>query len=163
MDLITILVEESSEGTKKADTDTKKESSILAGITNFFNFESDVQAANTGLDTSTLVNASLESEYKGEGQTTREGTLSARIAAVVVEVLPNGVMRIEGEKIISVNNEEQIIVISGLVRPRDVTSANEVMSSKLANLRIDYFGRGMVGEAQYAGWLGRMLQAVWPF
>ncbi|MCB0331941.1 MAG: flagellar basal body L-ring protein FlgH [Bdellovibrionales bacterium] len=163
MDLITIVVEESSKGEKKADTSTKKDSTFLAGIASFFGFENDLQNSKTGLDSSTLVDSSWESEYKGEGETTREGSLEARIAAVVVEVLPNGVMRIEGEKIIAVNNEEQIMVISGLVRPRDVTSSNEVYSSKLANLRIDFFGRGTLGDVQYAGWFGRLMKVIWPF
>ena len=55
------------------------------------------------------------------------------------------------------------MVISGLVRPRDVNSDNEVPSNKVANMRIDYYGRGTVGEAQYGGWLGRALRKVWPF
>ncbi len=163
MDLITIVVEETSKGAKKADTSTKKESSFLSGIATLFGLEDDVENSFGGVDTATLVDSSWESEYDGEGETTREGSLEGRIAAVVVEVLPNGVMRIEGEKIIAVNNEEQIMVISGLVRPRDVTSNNEVYSSKLANLRVDYFGRGTLGDVQYAGWFGRLLKVVWPF
>jgi flagellar L-ring protein precursor FlgH len=85
------------------------------------------------------------------------------MSAVVAEVLPSGLLRIEGEKIISVNNEEQVMVISGLVRPRDITSDNEVLSTKIAQMRIDYYGKGTVGEAQYGGWLGRVLRIIWPF
>jgi flagellar L-ring protein precursor FlgH len=69
----------------------------------------------------------------------------------------------EGEKIISVNNEEQVMVISGLVRQRDVSSDNEVLSSKIAQMRIDYYGKGVVGAAQYGGWLSRLMRFVWPF
>ncbi len=163
MDLITIMVSEQDEGSKEADTEVSKESSFLAGIANFFNFELDATASNPGLDTSNLVNATMASDFEAEGETTRKGSLSASISAMVVEVLPSGVMRIEGEKIISVNNEEQIMLISGLVRQRDVNSDNEVMSSKIANLRIDYFGRGALGEAQYVGWFTRILHNVWPF
>jgi flagellar L-ring protein precursor FlgH len=82
---------------------------------------------------------------------------------VVAEVLPSGLLRIEGEKIIAVNNEEQIMVISGLVRQRDISSDNEVNASKIAQIRIDYYGNGTVGEAQYGGWLARALRIVWPF
>ncbi len=119
--------------------------------------------SNPGIDTSTLVNTNVQNEFTGEGETTREGSLEARIAAIVVEVLPNGVLRVEGEKILAVNNEEQVMVISGLVRVRDLGSNNEVVSSKIANLRIDYFGKGVVGESQYAGWLGRVISSIWPF
>ena len=102
-------------------------------------------------------------EFKGEGETNRKDTLKGTISAVVAEVLPSGLMRIEGEKIVSVNAEEQIMKISGLVRPRDVNSNNEVLSSKIANVRIDYYGRGTVDEAQYGGWAARILHRVWPF
>ncbi|MCB0354705.1 MAG: flagellar basal body L-ring protein FlgH [Bdellovibrionales bacterium] len=163
MDLITVVVSENAEGKKEADTTADRDSSFLAGITNFFNFESDAETKNPGLDTGTLVDADFQSEFEGTGETTRKGSLQGRIAAVVVEVLPTGVMRIEGEKIISVNDEEQIMVISGLVRPRDVNSSNEVQSSAIANLRIDYFGRGVIGEVQYVGWFGRVMNALWPF
>ncbi|MCB0321656.1 MAG: flagellar basal body L-ring protein FlgH [Bdellovibrionales bacterium] len=163
MDLITIVVAEDAEGKKEADTATKKDSSLLMGIANLFNFENDIVAKNPGIDTSSIVSTNVENEFTGEGETTRKGTLRARIAAMVVEVFPNGVLRIEGEKVIAVNNEEQVMIISGLVRPRDVTSENEVMSTKVANLRVDYFGKGVVGEVQSAGWLGRFLSSLWPF
>jgi flagellar L-ring protein precursor FlgH len=107
--------------------------------------------------------ATTTNDFKGDGKTNRKASLTATISAMVIEVLPSGILRIEGEKIIAVNNEEQTMVISGLVRPRDVTSENSIDSSKLANLRIDYYGKGVIGEAQYGGWLGRMLRVVWPF
>ena len=82
---------------------------------------------------------------------------------MVAEVLPSGILRIEGTKIISVNNEEQIMVLTGLIRPRDITSDNEVDSTRVANMRIDYYGRGDIGDAQRQGWLGQLVRKVWPF
>jgi flagellar L-ring protein precursor FlgH len=110
-----------------------------------------------------LVNAETQNDFKGEGKTDRKGSLKGKISAMVAEVLPSGVLRIEGEKIISVNSEQQVMVISGLVRPRDINSENEIDSSKIAQLRIDYYGEGTVGEAQNGGWLGRFMRKVWPF
>ena len=78
-------------------------------------------------------------------------------------MLPSGLLRIEGEKIISVNNEDQVMVISGLVRQRDINSNNEVASGSIAQMRIDYFGKGVVAETQIGGWLGRILRIIWPF
>lgn len=161
MDLITIVVAEDSEGSKEADTEVKSKSSLELAIDNFLGIENNFAAGS--LDPSNLIAADSKNDFKGEGETTRKGSLKARISAMVAEVLPSGVLRIEGEKIISVNSEEQIMVISGLVRPRDVNSDNEVDSTKVANMRIDYYGRGTVGEAQRGGWLGRTLRTVWPF
>lgn len=163
MDLITIMIAEESEGKKEADTKADRSSSFLAGIASLFNAESYVERKNPGLDTSNLVSANFESTFEGKGETTRKGSLTGSISAMVVEVLPSGVMRIEGEKIIAVNDEDQVMVISGLVRPNDVNSQNEVLSTHIANLRIDYFGRGSVGDVQYVGWLGKFMEKIWPF
>lgn len=163
MDLLTIVVSESSEGSKQADTEIKEESSISAAIENLLGFEDDIKDSNNNVALDSLIKAGTTNDFKGEGETTRKDSLKARMSAMVVEVLPSGIVRVEGERIISVNSEEQVMVISGLVRPRDINSANEVDSSKIANLRIDYYGRGTVGEAQNGGWLGRVIRRVWPF
>ena len=80
-----------------------------------------------------------------------------------MEVLPNGLLRIEGSKIISVNSEEEIMVISGLVRQRDVLATNEVASSRIANMRIDFYGQGVVADKQSPGWGARIFDTIWPF
>lgn len=163
MDLLTIVVLENAEGMKEADTETKSQSNVAASIENFLGLEDRVTKAHPGVDLSSLVSASTQSNYKGEGGTTRRGSLRARISAMVVEILPSGVLRVEGQKIISVNNEEQIMVISGIVRTRDISSDNEIDSSRIANMRVDYYGSGIVGEAQRGGWAGRILRTIWPF
>lgn len=168
MDLITIVVSERSEGKKEANTEVKEKSTVEAAIDNLLGYETDIkqglQGKNNGVpDLSSLIKASSQNDFKGEGKTNRKGSLTARISAMVAEVLPSGVIRLEGKKIISVNSEEQIMVISGLVRPRDINADNEVDSSKIAQLRIDYYGEGTVGEAQDGGWLSRIMRKVWPF
>lgn len=168
MDLITIVVTEKSEGKKEANTEVKENSTVSAAISKLLGFETDIKnsldSKSQGAATpSALIDASSQNDFKGQGKTDRKGSLTARISAMVAEVLPSGILRIEGKKIISVNAEEQIMIISGLVRPRDINSDNEVDSSKIAQLRIDYYGEGTVGEAQNGGWLGRTLRRIWPF
>ena len=163
MDLITITVSEKDTGTREANTDTKSETTLSAALKNFFGLEVFGEDANPSIDPSALINATSSNEFKGKGKTDRKGTLTAKISAMVAEVLPSGIIRIEGKKIVAVNGEEQVMVISGLVRPRDVTSDNEVDSSKIANMRIDYYGRGVVDEAQSPGWGSRIIRTVWPF
>jgi flagellar L-ring protein precursor FlgH len=163
MDLLTIVINEISIGRHDADTEVKSKSEYFAAIENFLGLEEQTLQWNHPPDLSSLIKAQTKDDFKGEGQTNRQAQLTARMSAVVAEVLPSGLLRIEGEKIISVNNEEQVMVISGLVRPRDITSDNEVLSTKIAQMRIDYYGKGTVGEAQYGGWLGRVLRIIWPF
>lgn len=162
-DLITIVVTENSEGKKEADTEVKTSSEVAAAIENFLGAEKYLEQMNSKADLSNLIKASTTSNFKGEGDTSRKGSLRATISAMVVEILPGGVLRIEGEKIIAVNQEEQILVISGLVRPRDISSDNEVDSAKVAQLRIDFFGKGSVGSAQTGGWLSNLIRYLWPF
>lgn len=165
LDLITVVVSESAEGSKEADTEITTESAVQAAIEQLFTIDDDLVESNPNgrVVPGNLINASTQNEFKGEGETTRRGSLKAKISAMVAEVLPSGILRIEGQKIISVNSEEQVMVISGLVRPRDINSSNEVDSSKIANMRIDYYGKGIVGEAQFGGWLGRIMRVIWPF
>jgi len=162
-DLITISVVEKSEGSKEADTEIKQDSSFSATIKKLLGLEDYFKTINKNLDPNNpLIDATLASSYKSEGETTRKGNLKAKISAMVMEVLPSGILRVEGEKIISVNNEDEIMVISGLIRPEDVSSDNEVDSSKVANVRVDYFGKGSVGNAQSGGWLGNIIRSLWP-
>lgn len=162
-DLITVVVSEQAEGIKQADTEVKTTSSVLAAINNFLGYETELSESNSNIDIGNLINATTATNYKGEGDTIRRGSLTARLSAMVVEVLPGGILRIEGEKIISVNNEEEVMVISGLVRPRDINSLNEVNSSKVAQLRVDFYGEGTVSSAQRGGWLGNLIRSFWPF
>ncbi len=163
MDLITVTIVEKTEGKKEADTEVKGKSSISAAISNLLGFEADFIKSNPDASLSSLIGANTQNDFKGEGETTRKDSLKGSISAMVVEVLPTGIIRIEGTKIISVNNEEQVMVMTGLVRPRDISSENIVESSRIANMRIDYYGRGQLGDAQREGWLGRSLRTIWPF
>jgi len=163
MDLVTILVSEDSEGEKTAETETKSKSTVEASIEALLGLPETWNKSNPQASLNPAIKADSINNFKGEGSTERTGKLKAKISAMVVEVLPSGIIRIEGEKIISVNSEEQTMVISGLVRPYDLNASNEVDSSKIANLRIDYYGDGIVGESQVGGWLGRLMRVVWPF
>lgn len=163
MDVITIVVNENSEGRKKAKTDNKTEFSLVAAISHFFGFEAGWASNNEGLDPENLVGAETSTKFKGEGETNRTGTFKARLSAVIMEVLPNGLLRVEGTKIIAVNDEEEVMVLSGLIRERDIDALNQVDSARIANMRIDFYGRGVVAEQTSPGWATRIFQNVWPF
>ncbi|MCB0360675.1 MAG: flagellar basal body L-ring protein FlgH [Bdellovibrionales bacterium] len=164
MDVISIKISESNQGKKKADTTAEASFDILAGITKFFGLETKEWVANNpALDPANMIVANSTSKFEGEGETNRSGTLSGNISAVIMEILPNGVLRIEGTKIIAVNDEEEVMVISGLVRQRDIDAANTVVSSKIANMRIDFYGQGVVADQQAPGWAAQILSKIWPF
>jgi len=96
------------------------------------------------------------SSYDGSGSTQHRGSLSAKITAEVVEVLPNGNLRIKGKREIEVNQEKQIIYIEGIVRPDDIGRNNTVYSMNIAQAKIKYEGIGAINEAQRPGILSRL-------
>jgi flagellar L-ring protein FlgH len=155
-DVITIKVAESSSASNSADTSTDRESSLSAGISELF-----------GVDTAKLqdfsVSGEIESGFEGSGSTSRSGTLDAYITARVVEVLPNRNLKIIGSREIMVNNEKQIMTIYGIVRPRDISEDNIVLSNFVADARIAYSGAGIVDDRQRPGWIANALNTVWPF
>lgn len=163
-DIVTIVVSEVASASKKAATGTDRSSSFTAGIPNFLGLESGPgMLKGNNLDLSKMISASTDTSYAGSGSTSRQETLNATISAKVVEVMPNGNLLIEGRRNVQVNNEDQIIVISGTVRPADIDAANNVNSIYLADARISYTGKGVISDRQSPGWIMNILDKIWPF
>jgi len=164
-DLVTVNIVETSKATKKADTKTERTSSIDAGIDNLLGYESKMKSWGVpkAFDNTAMFKASMGNEFDGSGSTSRDESMTASITARVVEVLPNGNLFIEGTRKIRVNNETQNITLSGIIRPSDISPDNTVLSSYIADARIDYTGSGPVSDKQRPGWLARILDLVWPF
>jgi flagellar L-ring protein precursor FlgH len=85
------------------------------------------------------------------------------MTALVTQVLPNGNMVLVGSREVLINNENQIIQLSGVVRPRDIDADNLVLSTYLADARISYSGTGIINDRQKPGWLTKIMMTVWPF
>ena len=163
-DTITIVISETATASKEAATATGRSSSINAGIPNFMGLET--HAALTSLfggDTSKLLNANADSKFAGSGSTSRKESLTASITAKVIDVLPNGNLMIEGRRNVKVNNEDQEIILEGVVRQRDVSADNTVNSIYVADARISYAGKGIISDRQSPGWLMNIVEKIWPF
>lgn len=155
-DVITIKIVESSSASNSADTSTDRDSSLSAGISELFGMK-----AATLQDFS--VSGDMKSGFEGSGSTSRSGSLEAFITARVVDVMPNRNLKIIGSREIMVNNEKQIMTIYGVVRPRDISENNVVLSTFVADARIAYSGAGIVDDRQKPGWIANTLNSVWPF
>ena len=163
-DIITVVIVESASASKEATTETDRKSTMSAGITNFLGLEKYIgQIGNDAVNNASLVNAATENDFEGGGKTERKEDLVATLTTQVIEVLPNGNLKLEGNKTITVNNEMQIVKLSGTVRPADISSRNIVDSKNILNARIAYVGKGVISDKQQQGWLVRGLDAVWPF
>lgn len=148
-DIVTIIVLESSKASKSAATKTSKRSDSSGSLNDLF-----------GLGNLPLkMGADAGSDYSGSGSTTRSGSMEAKISAFVKQVLPNGNLVLEGTRKVAVNDDVQVIMVSGIVRPQDIRADNSVLSIYLADAQIKYLGEGPL--AQRPGILTRILQT--PF
>ena len=162
-DIVTIIIDESSSGQNKASTNTSKNSQSNAGINAMLGLNTSVINSNANLGGKLAIGGESASTLKGAGDTSRGGTLQARLTARVVRVLDNGNLLIEGRRQLTLNAEDQFIVITGVIRPEDIAADNWVLSSNIADARILYTGSGVLADKQHPGWMTRALDWVWPF
>ncbi len=162
-DLLTIVVTEDASGSKEAETSTSTDTEVFANLEQFFGLPQQLANKNPTIDPTQLIKASTARKWDGTGATNRKGKLSARMTAVVKAVGPTGNLWIQGDKIVSVNKEDQHIVVQGWVRPEDIDAQNQVLSTRLADARIDYYGIGALGVKQRPGWGYWLMDLVWPF
>lgn len=162
-DLLTVLVREEDSGSKEAKTGTDNESEVFGNLEQFFGLPQQFAAKNPDVDVNQLVKAKAARKWDGQGSTTRKGRLLARVTVEVKAISPTGNLWVEGDKVVTLNNEAEKVAVSGWVRPEDLSARNEVESTRLASARIEYFGVGPVGRQQRAGWGLFALDWLWPF
>ena len=172
-DIVTVNISESAKATNSADTQTGRTSSLEAGIDTLFGTEDwyrnkvlteipkDLPRPDPFGNPS--VKGSITSDFDGSGSTSRSGDLSAFITCRVVQVLPNGNLKIVGSREVLVNHETQMIILSGVIRPRDISDDNVILSTFVSDAKIAYSGSGIVNDRQRPGWLANLLNSVWPF
>lgn len=157
-DVITVLIMENAKASNDTKTNTDKEQD--AGI--------DIQPFNVawggaaGAQYSPKVGFSggVNQKYRGKGATSREGEVKATLSARIVAVYDNGNLLIEGNKEVEVNNEKEILRVSGIVRPEDISADNTVLSEKIADARIQYTGQGDNHQAARPGLLARFFNWI---
>ena len=156
-DLVTVQVIESVSASGSADSSLAKDGSGSLSLTNLFGLESKFPG---WLDPTSLVAGRSNTDFTGSGSTNRAGSLTAVLTARVVEVLPNGDLGLEGVREIDINGDRQILVLTGVVRAADVGPGNVVPSTMVGQMRIRYFGRGLIKDNLQPGWLVRVLNKI---
>ena len=156
-DLVTVRVLELVSAQGSADSSLDKSSSASAAVPSLFGLESKYPG---WLDPTSLASLSASTDFKGGGTTTRTGSLTAALTARVVEVLPNGDLALEGVREIDINGDRQIIVLTGVVRTADIGPGNVVPSTAIGQMRIRYFGRGLIKDNLQPGWVVRVLNKI---
>ena len=158
-DILTINLVEKTDAKKESDTDIKKGNTTSISTPTFLG---DVDPSRFGLN----FNSSLSSsnDFSGETESTQKNSLSGSITVSVTDVLPNGYLKIRGEKRIRLNQGNEYIRVSGIIRPTDINPDNSVDSTKIADATLMYTGEGALADANKIGWLARFfISAVFPF
>ena len=162
-DILTVLVEETASAKTSAKTDATRENTEESTLTNLLNLEGKLRERGIPIGPNNLLDLNSSREFKGDGKTDRSDSLNASIAAVVTQVLPNGLLVIQGQREVLVNYEKQVLTLQGMVRPEDISAQNTIPSSKIAEARIAYAGKGNVDEVQSAQYGTRLLNQILPF
>jgi len=161
-DIVTIRIVESSSASNQATTTTGRNSSLSITTPKFFGAESEVPEEWLFNPLGEL-GATFGSGFDGNGSTNRSGDLNAYITAIITEVLPNGNLKIIGTREVAINNEKQLIHLSGIIRSRDISTDNVILSTYIADARIEYSGKGVIDDRQKPGWLTSLFNKLWPF
>ncbi len=163
-DIVTVAIFEKASASKQASTETGRDTSVSADISALLGLEKKLPGLfNLGMDPTNLIDASASNSFSGSGKTSRAEDLVAALTVQIVQIYPNGNLRIAGNKTVTVNNEMQIVKLSGIVRETDISPGNVIDSKNILNARIYYSGQGVISDKQKPGWLTRSLDAVWPF
>ncbi len=156
-DLVTVRVTESVSAQGSADSNLDKSSNGTAALPSIFGLDSKFPSF---INPANLATGNMSTTFQGGGSTNRAGTLSAVLTARVAEVLPTGDLAIEGIREIDINGDRQIIVLTGIVRPVDIGPGNVVLSTSVGQMRIRYFGQGLIRDNLKPGWLVRLLNKL---
>ncbi len=160
-DLITIILVEETTASKSADISTEKDTSIsIPNPTILGRAANLITNRNRSLETT----VDTENEFEGAGSANQSNRLDGRVTVVVEKVLPNGNLVIRGQKLISINQGDEFVRVTGLIRPQDITGENTILSTQVANAHFSYGGRGVIADSQAQGWLARFFNSpYWPF
>jgi flagellar L-ring protein precursor FlgH len=158
-DIVTIVLNEQTAAQKSSSTNTTKNTSVaLPGMTllgKALTVHGVPILSNNIADTS---------KFAGEGDSAQSNSLQGYITVTVQKVLPNGNLYVKGEKWIGINQGQEYVRMTGVIRPIDLSSENSVPSSQVANAKIAYGGKGALADANAQGWLSRFFNSPWtPF
>lgn len=167
-DMITIILVEKTQASKKASTNSSKdqatdlENPTLLGAPLSFGTPGRLPLNGRSLNLGTNLNGSRT--FKGEGDSSQSNQLQGEITVTVAEVLPNRNLVVRGEKSLTINQGDETVRFAGIVRPADIGPDNTVLSTLVADAKISYTGKGSLADANSMGWLARFFNSDWwPF
>jgi flagellar L-ring protein precursor FlgH len=163
-DILTVSIDIDDRAQTQNSTQRARSNDISGGITNFFGLENSLgRAFPAGFDPQNLVGLEGQSNAAGSGSVSRSEKVSLTIAAVVTDVMANGNMVIQGRQEVRTNREVRELTVAGIVRPEDISSANTIDHTQIAEARISYGGRGDISRVQATPAAQSLVERFSPF
>ena len=163
-DLVTISITETAKASEIANTKTSRDSGVKVGISSLFGLSFPMKAfSNKDLDVETALEGTVGNVSKGEGKTERQSSFTSFLTARVIQVLPNQNLVIQVRRHLRINNETEVLLLTGIIRPQDIDRNNVIPSTKVAEARVTISGFGVISDKQRVGWFQRIFDHVWPF
>lgn len=159
-DILTIVIAETAAASSSQNKTSGSESNVDAAVSQFL-----YPGSGFGTHKGSLPGIKFggSSDFNGGGQVSNTQSLAARAAVLVIDVLPNGNLVIAGARKVTFSGETQNVVLHGLVRPADIASGNTVLSSNIAEARLEFISEGSLSDAQKRGWLSNLYEKLRPF
>lgn len=161
-DILTILVQESASTASTQRKTTDSSAAIDAGVQQWL-FPSSVSRMGTHNGALPGIQMGGSNNFTGGGAVSASQNLTSRAAVLVTDVLPNGNLVIEGARRVTFDGETQHFILHGIVRPTDVSSANVILSSNIADARVEFITEGSLTDAKKKGWLTMLYEKLRPY
>lgn len=163
-DILTVVIEIDERAEISNETDRSRSGSESLGVEDFFGLPQRLDPGlPSGASLADAVSIKSKSKSSGDGSVKRKEKLTLRVAATILDVLPNGVLAISGSQELRVNFELRELMVTGYVRPEDISRQNEITYDKIASARVSYGGRGQITDVQQPRWGQQVLDVVLPF
>ena len=158
-DLVFVNVVETSTAEVSSKASRNRDSGTVGGLTSLITAIPLAGASTAG----SVVGELGKRSYEGSGSTDRTSTVRARITARVIEVLPNGDLRIQAIKMVKINKETEQLAVTGIVRKKDIAADNSIPTVAIGDLRVEFNGKGIASKDNAPGWLYRLFDKINPF
>jgi flagellar L-ring protein precursor FlgH len=153
-DMVTVVLEEKTQAAKDANTSVSKSTGMGLSVPTLFNHPVPELSASVAHDR----------DFEGSGSSDQSNKLTGTLTATVIAVYPNGNMVIQGQKQLTLNQGDEYVTITGVIRREDVRPDNTISSTRIANAQLAYTGSGTLDQSNSMGWLARLFNSVlWPF
>jgi len=163
-DIVTVIIDINDRARLNNTTERRRDNGETAAVPAFGGFEQVLaDLLPNGANPAQLVDLSSGSTVRGEGSVDRREDVELIIAAIVTDVLPNGNLVVAGKQEVRVNNEVRELTVTGVIRPEDISNANRINHTQIAEARISYGGRGQLTDVQQARYGQQLYDIIFPF